>query len=236
MPVTANTMIKRAMRLVQVIGVDVNPTAQEADDALYALNAMLEAWSIERLMVYQIQQTTHSWTADQTSRTIGSAGNFNVARPIRIESKGNFFRDSSNNDYQLTTLPRENYEHIVSKGAKSTIPEYLFHDDGFPTRTLYAYPVPSQTLTLHLNHWTPLQSFSALTTAISMPPGYQAAVEFNLGVWIAPEYGAAAVKAAKNIEKQAATLKSAIRSLNRPNLVASVDMGLGGRAYNINVE
>lgn len=230
-------MIERAMRLIQVIGVDVNHTSQEAADGLYALNSMLDAWSIERLMIYQVQQTTHSWAADQTSRTIGSGGNFSVTRPIRIESKGNFFRDSSSNDYQLTTLPRENYEHIVTKGAKSTLPEYLFHDDGFPLRTLYAYPVPSQTLTLHLNHWAPLQNFSALTTVISLPPGYQAAIEFNLALWMAPEYGASAIQAAGIIEKKAVSLKNALRSQNRPNLVASVDVGLtGGRGYNINVD
>lgn len=222
------------MRLLQVLGADQNPTAQEAADGLYALNSMTDAWGIERLMIYQIQQTTHAWGADQTSRTIGSGGNFNVTRPIRIE-EGNFFRDSANHDHSVTTLPRENYEHLSLKSEKSSIPEYLFHDDGFPLRTLYVYPVPSQALTLHLNHWAPLQNFSGLTTALSLPPGYQAAIEFNLAVWIAPEYGSAAIQAAKNLEKQAAVLKSAIRALNRPNLVAQVDTGLtGGRPYNIN--
>lgn len=222
------------MRLVQVVGADQNPTAQEAADGLYALNSMLDAWSTERLMVYQIQQTTHSWTASAASKTIGSGGDFNTARPIRIEPKGNFFRDPSNLDYQVGVYPRSDYDAIVQKSAGGSIPEFLFFDDGFPTRTLYAYPVPSQTMTLYLSTWKALQQFTALSTEISLPPGYQAAIEYNLGVWIAPEFGSAAKAAANDIKDQAALLKQAIKGVNRADLVARVDGALtGGRRSRI---
>lgn len=224
------------MRLVQVIGVDQNPTAQEAADGLYALNCMLDAWSVERLMVYQVQQSSHTWTAGASSKTIGSGGDFNTTRPIRIEPKGNFFRTSGSLDYPVEIHPRQLYDTIVQKSAGGSIPDWLFYDDGFPTRTLYAYPVPSEALTLYLNTWKPLQQFTALTSAIALPHGYQAAIEYNLGIWMAPEFGAAAKAAARDIKEQAALLKQAIRSVNNKDIVSELDpalSGLGGRRSRI---
>lgn len=233
MSITANTMISRAMRLIQVIGVDQNPAAQEGADGLYALNAMLDAWSIERLMVYQIKQSSHSWPANITSRTIGSGGNFNTTRPAKIV-EGTFFRDSGNTDYQVTvTEDRPVYDGIVAKGSTGSFPEVLFADTEFPLTVLYVWPVPNQALTLFLNSWRALQQFTALTTVLSLPPGYQAAIEYNLAIWIAPEFGAAAKQAANDIKDQAALLKQAIKSLNTPRLVAQPNVPGTGRRYNI---
>lgn len=223
MAITALTLISRSMRLIQVLGADATPTTLEAADGLYALNSMLDAWSIERLMVYQVQQSSYEWAADAGSKTIGSGGDFSASRPNRIEKSGNFFRTSDNLDYPLTVYSREEYDRIVQKVTGSSIPEYLFHDTGFPLMTLYAYPIPSDTLTLYLNTWKPLQQFTALTSTISLPAGYQAAIEFNLGPWMAPEFGAAAVAAAGRLEKRAAQLKTAIKNVNMPDLISQVD-------------
>lgn len=226
--ITAYTMIVSALGKIQVLGVDANITAQEAADGLYDMNAMLDAWSIERLMVYQVQQTTHSWTAAAATRTIGSGGDFNTTRPYKISDDGNFFRTSDNLDYSVRVLPRKFYDLIGSKTSGGSIPEFLFYDDGFPTRTLYAYPVPADALTLHLNSWKPLQSFASLTTTISLPPGYQAAIEWNLAIWSAPRYGAAAKAAARDLEKQATLLKSRIKGVNNPSMVSHLDHSLVG--------
>lgn len=227
MAITANKIIHRAMRLLQQLTPDASPTAQEAADGLYALNSMLDAWTIERLMVYQIRQTTHTWPANTTSRTIGSGGDFNTSWPVRLEETGSFFRDRSSIDYPVRALPREQYDLITYKSAKGSTPEYLYYDYAFPIRNLYAYPVPSQQLTLYLDSWQALQQFTGQTSEINMPPGYQAAIEYNLALWIAPEFGAAAKAAAKDIEKQAGTLKQAIRGMVQPNMVSSVDLYQG---------
>lgn len=221
MSITANTMISRALRLIQVLGPDVSPTAQEAADGLYALNSMLDAWSVERLMVYQVQQTTHTWPANTTSRTIGSGGDFNTTRPAKIE-QGTFFREGTQ-DFPVQVIDREAYDAQVLKSTGSTYPQVLAVDYGFPLVTLYAYPVPGSALTLHLNTWKPLQSFAGLTTALSLPPGYQATIEHNLAVWIAPEYGSAAQKAAERISARASLLKASLKSMNQPSLVAQVE-------------
>jgi hypothetical protein len=226
MSVTFNTMFKRSLRLIGVLGQDRDPTAAEAADGMYSANAMLDAWGIERLMVYQIQQATHTWPASTASRTMGSGGDFAVTRPTKIE-RGTFFRDSGGNDYPvMVTYDRAIYDSIILKSTGGSTPGLLFVDAAYPLTVLYAYPVPSEALTLHLNTWKQLQSFTSLTDAISMPPGYQDAFEMNLAVWIAPEYGTAAMERAQNIEKRAALLKSNIKSINAPSLVSSLDLAI----------
>src|SRR4051812_32681377 len=76
-------------------------TADEGSDCLNVLNSMLDFWAINKLLVYQIVQSTYTWPTATTSRTIGTSGNFNAARPVRIE-EGTFFRDTTNNiDYPV---------------------------------------------------------------------------------------------------------------------------------------
>lgn len=235
MAITALTMISRAMRLMTVLPANETPTAQEASDGLYALNAMLDAWSIERLMVYQVQQSPYTWTSGASSKTIGSGGDFDTSRPSRIEAQGNFFRTSDSIDYPLTVYPREEYDRIVFKGSGGSVPEYLFHDGGFPLMTLYVYPFPSVTLTLYLNTWKALQQFSSLTAQLSLPPGYQAAIEQNLARWFAPEFGQAAKAAVNEPEFKvlASQLKANIKNINMPDLIARTDLPLVGRRSRI---
>ncbi len=236
MTITALDLIKRAMRIMRVLGTDTNPTTQEGTDGLYALNSMLEAWGIERLMVYQVQQTTHTWPANSASRTMGVGGDFNTTRPTKIAEEGNYMRDGNTSiDYPLFWLgDRDSYDRILLKSTTSSYPQWLFADMGYPLMTIYLWPVPTQSLSLHLNSWKPLQSFSSLTDALALPPGYQRAIEYNLAIEYAPEFGSAA-NLSDDVRRIAAQSKANIKALNRPDLVARLDNSILGRGspYNI---
>lgn len=219
---TAISMLTRSMRLIGAIGKGETPDEDEATDGLSALNTMLDSWRLERLLVYQILQTSHTWPASTTSRTIGTGGNLNVARPVKIDSA--FVRDSNNQDFQMEILEdRTQYDGIAIKSTTSTFPDLLFYDTAFPLGTIYVYPVPSEQVTLLLNTWQALQSFSSLTTTLALPPGYQRAIEYGLGIEIAPEYGRT-VSAEYLIA--AVQSKAAIMGMNRPSMIARVDDGL----------
>ncbi len=233
---TALDLVKRSMRLMRTLAPDQNPTTQEATDGLNVLNSMLDSWSTERLMIYQVQQTTHTWTANSASRTIGSGGDFNTTRPTKIAEEGNFMRDGSTSiDYPLLILgDRDSYDRILLKTSTSSYPQWLFADMGFPLITLYVWPVPTQSLSLHLNSWKPLQNFSTLTTDMALPPGYQRAIEYNLAIEYAPEFGSAA-NITDDVRNIARMSKSSIKAVNKPDLVARIDNALLGHGtpYNI---
>ncbi len=232
---TALDLVKRSMRLMRTLAPDQNPTTQEATDGLNVLNSMLDSWSTERLMIYQIQQGSYSWASGNANRTIGVGGNFNTTRPTKISEEGNFFRDGSTSiDYPLFWLgDRDSYDRILLKSSTSSYPQWLFADMGYPLITLYVWPVPTQTLTLYLNSWKPLQNFTTLTTDMALPPGYQRAIEYNLAIEYAPEFGTAA-NITDDVRNIARMSKSSIKAVNKPDLVARTDAALiHGSPYNI---
>ena len=55
-PTTAQTIINGALRLLQVASSDVILTADESNDALEALNQMIDGWSNDSLMLYHVER------------------------------------------------------------------------------------------------------------------------------------------------------------------------------------
>lgn len=220
---------------MRTLAPDQNPTSQEANDGLNVLNSMLDSWSLERLMIYQVQQNGYSWSASSSSKTIGSGGDFNTTRPTKISEEGNFFRDGSTSvDYPLTFLgDRDSYDRILLKSNTSSYPQWLFADMGYPLITLYVWPVPTLSLTLYLNTWKPLQNFTSLTTDMALPPGYQRAIEYNLAIEYAPEFGSAAT-ISDDVRNIARMSKSNIKAINKPDLISRTEAGIRkGAPYNV---
>lgn len=217
---TALELITDAMKLIEQIGPGEVPTDDEAQDGLRVLNRMLDAMSLERLMIYQVLQENFTLSAGTASYTIGSGGTWNTTRPAYIESA--FLRDSGNNDYELDVLRnREAYDAISPKSTQSR-PDRIFYDTQNPLGKVYVHYVPDTTYTIYLNSWKQLQQFSALTTAFAMPPGYESMLVNNLAIELAPFYGA---KVPESVIVRAMTTKGNIKRLNRPIYEMEVEPG-----------
>ena len=90
---TAQDIINRSLRLIGVLGSGESPTGAEGVDALASLNAMLEVWRNDRLMVYSIDRVEFtSLVASTQTYTIGSGATINVERPLKIERASLLYR------------------------------------------------------------------------------------------------------------------------------------------------
>jgi hypothetical protein len=225
---SALDLVKKSMRLIGTLGQGETPTATESTDGLNALNAMLDSWSIERLMVYQILQETFTWTSGQSSRTIGSGGNFSTTRPTKLE---NGFTKISGIDYPYTVVDKDVYDSIIDKTTQSQFPEIISYQQASPLGTIYGWPVPSSSIAIYLNSWKQLQQFSALTTDLALPAGYQRAIEYNLAIELHGEYPE--IQIPDSVVMIAKSSKAAIKSLNRPSMVAQLDYPGTGQRSNI---
>lgn len=228
---TANDLIEHAALKLGAKMTGEALTADEANDSLDILNSMLDAWAIDGFLVYQIVQDSYSWASGNASRTIGSGGNLNGARPVRIES-GTCFRDSSNVDYPVAIVrDRATYDSLVSKTDTTTFPEILYYDTAYPLGTIYVYPVPSSTLTLKLNHWQTLQNFASLTTDLALPKGYQWCIEHNLAVALAPVFS---IEPAGRVVVEALRSKMALMRSNHRPVTSRIEAPfIGGQRSNI---
>jgi hypothetical protein len=184
---TAQSLIDRAARLVGGVASGESCTLAESTDGLIALNAMLESWQADKLYVYAFVDTAYSLVAGTQSYTVGPAGNFALTpRPPKIEE---CFVRVSNIDYPVTLLTDEQWFAIATKTDTATYPDRAYYEPSLTTGTLLVYPKPSAVSSLHIVTWTNVASLAALSTSISLPPGYEDAIAFNLAIrWSGPEF------------------------------------------------
>lgn len=208
---TASDQINRALRLIGVLAEGETPSSDTSNDALTALNQMLDSWSTERLTVFCTQDQVFTWPANQATRTIGPTGNFVGNRPVRLEDSTYFVLDGTS--FPIQIVNELEYNSIPVKDTASSYPSLLLLEPSFPNSTMTVYPVPSQDLSWHFISVSELSQPTTLTTALSFPPGYLRAFTFNLAVELAPEFG---VEPSPQVQRIAMVSKRNLKRINNP--------------------
>lgn len=185
MATTARKIIKKALSKIGALVKNEEPAADEANDGLDSLNAMITSWSNDAANINARTWETFSLVSGQSTYTIGTGGNFNTIRPIEIIDC--YIKDNQI-DYGMSILPDEAYDAISFKAIQG-IPEFLNTDNGYPLGKIRLYPVPSSNYGLFLLTEKQLLEFATLDTELSLPPGYERALIYNLAMELAPEYG-----------------------------------------------
>ncbi len=180
---TARTIIKKALQKIGALVKNEEPSADEANDGLDALNAMVDSWSNDPLNIYARGWETFPLTSS-ASYTIGVSGVFNTARPTNIVSS---YLRSGTIDYPISIVDDEAYNTISFKSLQG-IPQFLNYDNSYPLGIIRLYPVPSASYSLFILTEKALSTFATLDTVLSMPPGTERALIYNLGIELAPEY------------------------------------------------
>jgi hypothetical protein len=186
---TVNDIVNGALRLLQVKSPDVDLTADEATDALEALNFMIDGWSNESFVLYHVTKEDFQLVANQQVYTIGAGGNFNTSRPIAIEQAT---IKISTTDWPIASLAYDDWAMIRLKSLVANYAQYLYLDNTYPLGNVYFYPIPTLTagvvppITLYMRK--PLDTFDRLTQELNLPKGYSRALKYNLAVELAPEY------------------------------------------------
>lgn len=218
---TSQTLIDRAARLVSAVGSGESCTPDESADGLIALNAMLEAWQIDKLDVWAFVDTAHSLVAGTQSYTVGPSGNFNLTpRPAKIEE---CFVRYSNTDSPVDLITSEQWNALPSKTDTATYPDRAYYEPTLATGTLLVYPKPSAVSSLHIVTWQVVTTLAALSTSIALPPGYERAIAYNLAVeWAGPEFG---LKPSADVQRIAMESHGAIKRANHRPIANHSPMG-----------
>lgn len=204
--------------------------SNEQVETLAELNTFMDACNNERLLSYTITENTLALTASTSAYTIGPGATFNITRPTKIVYPC-FVRDADNYDSPVKVVDLGVYGALKLKSVGNSYPSVLYYDYGYSatsTGTIYLYPSPIGALTLHINSWAQLGNFSTLSQTMLLPPGYQLFIESNFAVHLAT--GLTPISA--ELAKMARDSKAAIKSLNLPAPIASLD-GIYGRRGNI---
>lgn len=218
---TAADLIARALRVINVLASGETPTANEQSDALATLNSMLDAWRTESLMVYALRTEQLAMTG-AASYTVGTGGDLNTTRPVKIESA--YWRNGDV-DYPLRLADAKAWAGVADKSTAGT-PDWLYYEPAYPLGVVHLTPAPSSG-TLHLVTWTPFAALGA-NDPVALPPGYEEAIVYQLAARLAIEYG-------RGVPPDVAALARAAKTdIKRANFrVPKMDIGFSGRRYDI---
>lgn len=221
---TAREIVKKAFQKNGVLTKQESLSGDEATDGLYSLNAMVSSWVNEKLIINARALENFPLVSNQATYTMGSGGDFNTERPIKILSA---YVRQGNTDYPLKIVPLEVYDKIQNKDT-STIPEWLAVDAAYPLNRLTFYGEPYSGLTVYIRSEKPLTEFATLDTTIDLPSGWERALIYNLAVETSGEYGVQVDQVTYDIAQQSkGAIKSAVsRSIPLDTYIEELDVDI----------
>jgi len=232
MATTAGDQINAALRLIGMLAEGETPSANTSNDALSALDQMIDSWNTERLTVFSTQDQIFTWTANQISRTLGPTGNFVGNRPILIDDS-TYFKDPTNGiSFGIKLINQQQYNGIAVKTVTSTYPQVMWVNMNYPNIDMYVYPVPTKALEWHFISVTELTQPATLATSLTFPPGYLRCFKYNLACEIATEFG---VEPPSNVARIAMTSKRNLKRINNPDDIMSLPYSIVGTRQRFNI-
>jgi hypothetical protein len=177
-------IINRAYTIVGTRALGESLDGELISDALGVLNSMIDSWRTEDLYVSTVAESILQLTPGQQSVTIGPGMQIDMPVPQKVE-EGAFCR-SSGIDYPMDIIQQIQYEQIQLKTAPSSYPSALFYNRGYPSGTIYLFPVPAGLLELHLPLAQQLIEFVDVETDYPLAPGARKAMEYSLAVELLP--------------------------------------------------
>jgi hypothetical protein len=189
---TVRDRIKRAMRLIGAAATGETPSADELADGLTALNAMLSSWSLESLLVPSIVREEFSFIGGQQRYSVGTLGDFNTTRPVKIERVTVEIQGANAFETPVDIVNVDQWVNISIRAVQSDIPTWVYIEGTYPLEYVNFWPVPSSAANKAVLYSQKLiSSFTSVNDAVSLPPGYDDAIDYNLAIRLAPEYGKA---------------------------------------------
>lgn len=228
---TAGEQIERALRLLGVLAEGETPSAATSQDALMALNQMIDSWNTERLAVFSTQDQVFTWPSGLISRTLGPSGDFVGNRPILLDD-ATYFVAPNGVSYGIKFINQQQYDGIAVKTVTSTYPQVMFINMSFPDIEMFIYPRPTQDMVWHFISVEELNKPADLSTVLYYPPGYLRAFTYNLAMEFAPEFG---VEPSPQVQRIAMTSKRDLKRINNPDDVMAMPYSMIATRQRFNV-
>ena len=229
---TTAEQINRSLRLLGVLAEGETPGASVSQDAMMALNQMIDSWNTERLSVFCTQDQVFTWPAGEITRTLGPSGDFVGLRPVLMDD-ATYYRDPGTNvSFGIKFINQQQYDGIAVKTVTSTYPQVMFVNMTFPNVEMTVYPRPTRDLEWHFVSVQELDRPADLSTTLYYPPGYLRAFTFNLAMEFAPEFG---VEPSPQVQRIAMTSKRNLKRINNPDDIMSMPYAIVANRQRFNI-
>jgi hypothetical protein len=208
------------------------PSAATSQDALFALNQMIDSWGTEKLSTFTTQEQVFSWLPGFISRTLGPSGDFVGDRPVLMDDATYFVDASTGISYGIKLINQQQYDGIAVKNVTSTFPQVMWINTNYPNIDMHVYPVPTKVLEWHFISAAQLTQPATIATPLYFPPGYMRAFRYNLACEIAPEFG---VEPSGTVGRIAMASKRNLKRINNPDDIMSIPYAIVSTRQRFNI-
>ena len=229
---TAGELINGALRLIGMLAEGETPSAATSQDALTAMNQMIDSWNTERLSIFSTQDQIFTWPNNQVHRTLGPTGDFVGNRPVQLDDSTYFKDPTTGISYGIKIINQQQYDGIAVKSVTSTFPQVMWINMDYPNIDMYVYPVPTKALEWHFISVEELTQPATIYTQLTFPPGYLRAFRYNLACEIAAEFG---VEPSPQVSRIAMTSKRNLKRINNPDDIMSLPYSIVGTRQRFNI-
>jgi len=229
---TAADQINGALRLIGQLAEGEIASVETYQDALNALNQMIDSWNTERLTVFTTIDQVLTWPANAASRTLGPTGNLVGERPVLLDDSTYFVDSSSGISFGIKMINQQQYNGIAVKTVTSTYPQVMFVNMTYPDIEMTVYPVPSKALEWHFISVEQLTQPALLSTTLAFPPGYLRCFKYNLAVEIAAEFG---IEPPPTVSRIAMSSKRNLKRINNPDDIMSLPYSIVATRQRFNI-
>ncbi len=224
-------LISSSARLAGILASGENLVGNEPADCLVILQQMLDEWQTDDLKIYTDQINTFPFVLGTQLYTLGSGGNFNMARPAHIARMGCqiLSNPTQPSEVPITLLDTDGWANVRVKNIAGSYPLFCYDDGAFPLRNLNFWVIPGLASNCVIYSWQLLSTFPDLAvTDVTFPPAYLQAIRYNLAVKLAPEFDVPLTPSFQLVAQTAETSLKALKDLNLPSPILRCDPGLSG--------
>ena len=192
---TVRDLITVSLLKLGIIAQGEIPDASMAAGGLRCLNSLLDSWAIEDLLVYVVDRQTFALATNTQTYTLGPGGVWNTTplygagspRPVEIQDA--WWQDANLLEQPITVIrDHQDYQRLRAVPSASPIVTEIWYDATAPLGTVWVNPTPSAASTIVLYLWHPWNAVQTLDTVLTLAPGYQRLLEYNLPIELSSEY------------------------------------------------
>lgn len=230
MTTNVTKLVRTALRKVGAIPAGTQLKPQELADGRDELRRMLDTWRLESLMIYVTALRSFDLQPGRVAYTYGVGGNFDAPRPVVVESAT--IINSAGGRQPLELMSADEYTRISYRGETGA-PSRFYYQPTFPMGEVRFDRVPDDP-TVELGVREELLDLPTSSTAdFDLPPGYEDAIVFNLGLRLAGEFD---VTPGNEVMGLAASFKTLIKRGNHtvPQLIIDYPSVGAFGTYDIN--
>ena len=199
---TVRELIKGAMTTLGVISANEQPSAEDISVCYVLYKQLVESLSTNILNMYTVSPSIWTLEPEQSEYTIGPGGDFDTARPVRIERivflycpKNTKVGLKWTSEFQPTTQSTDleqwspaEFADIRTRDFKSTFIKGYLDSKGCPLRKLTFWPAPLDRHAVEIWSYDELE-VGTLDSEVTFPVGYVRYLKLKLAQEIAPTFG-----------------------------------------------